>query len=50
MSASFSETSFSATFQPVELVVERMKETDGSSFRHSRINCPATCTSPTETA
>ena len=45
-----SETSFSAIFQPVELVVEKTNLTDGSTLRHSRMSCPATCTSPTETA
>ena len=47
---SFSPTSFSAVFHPVELVVEKQKRTPGSALRHSRMRRPATCTSPTETA
>ena len=50
MSVSDSPTSGSAILQPVELVVEKQNETSGSALRHSRISCPATCTSPTETA
>ena len=50
MRTSPSLTSRSAIFQPVEEVVEKQKRTVGSALRHSRMSCPATCTSPTETA
>ena len=50
MSTSSSPTSRSAIFHPVEDVVEKQNLTPGSAARHSRISCPATCTSPTDTA
>ena len=50
MRTSSSATSRSAMRQPVELVVEKQNLAPGSALRHSRISCPATCTSPTETA
>ena len=38
MRTSRSDISFSAIFQPVELVVEKANLTSGSTFLHSRIN------------